>query len=354
MDDLTAAMAAARILVVDDNAANVALLEAMLEEEGYTDVTGLTDPREVVPLYERRRFDLVLLDIRMPHLDGHQVMERLAAIKGDDYLPILVLTAQSDTETRLRALASGAKDFLTKPFDHLEVSSRIRNMLEVRILFNERRREAEILEQRVKERTRELHDTQLEIIRRLARAGEYRDNDTGSHVARMSLFSRRLAEAAEIGEIGLDLILPASQMHDIGKIGIPDNILLKPGRLDPDERRIIETHCEIGAKILAGHHSPLLAMASTIALTHHEKWDGSGYPRGLVGEDIPIAGRITAICDVFDALTMERPYKAAWRVEDALIHIREQSGRHFDPRLVELFIEILPDIHAIRAEFREG
>jgi len=338
------AIKAARILIVDDKPINIALLQAFLEYEGYTDVTCTTDPRDVEALYRQHHFDLVLLDIRMPYMDGHEVLARLAEIRNDDYLPVLVLTAQTDAETKIKALAGGAKDFITKPFERSEVVHRIRNMLEVRMLYNERGRQAEILEQAVRERTQELRETQSAIIRHLARAGEYRDNDTGDHVERMSLLCHRLALAAGLGAERAEVIRQASQMHDIGKIGIPDHILLKPGKLDPDERRVIETHCTIGAEILRDAPSPLLATAGVIAATHHEKWDGSGYPNRLAGEDIAVEGRITAICDVFDALTMSRPYKRGWSVEEAMAYIRNEAGKHFDPHFVDLFGQMLAEI----------
>jgi len=342
-----------RILIVDDNPSNVKLLEAMLEIAGYEDVRGITDPRLVLPLHQEARFDLILLDIRMPHLDGIQVMEQLAGAIDDDYLPVLVLTAEKDKNTMMRALEQGAKDFVTKPFDRDEILNRIANMLEVRGLYNERQRQNEILEEKVQERTRELADTRLEIIRRLGRAGEYRDNETGMHVIRMSKSSQCLSLAAGLDEKHAEMILQASPMHDLGKIGIPDNVLLKPGKLTADEWEIMKTHVDIGADILEGHDAELMRMARVIALTHHEKWDGSGYPNGLKGADIPIEGRISALCDVFDALTSERPYKKAWPVEEAVAYIRENSGSHFDPDLVDRFNEVLPDILRIREDYAD-
>jgi putative two-component system response regulator len=343
----------ARILIVDDQPANLLLLEKMLKLEGYANLTVLSDPRQVEPAYRQQPFDLILLDLNMPHLDGFQVMARLQQIEQHSYLPILVLTAQSDSATKLRALEAGAKDFVSKPFDRVEVMSRIRNMLEVRLLHNQLCDQNSILEEKVRERTRELHDTRLEVIRRLGRAAEYRDNETGLHIIRMSQFSERLGRMVGMSEEEGDMLLNASPMHDIGKIGIPDRILLKPGKLDPDEWETMKTHAAIGAEILSGHHSPLMEMARVIALTHHEKWDGTGYPNALKGEDIPLVGRITALCDVFDALTTERPYKKAWTVEDATAYIRDNRGKHFDPALVDAFDQILPDVLAIREKFSE-
>ena len=314
---------------------------------------GVTDPRLVLALHREARFDLILLDIRMPYLDGIQVMEQLAGAIEDDYVPVLVLTAEKDKDTMMRALEQGAKDFVTKPFDRDEVLNRIANMLEVRSLYNERRRQNEILEEKVQERTRELADTRLEVIRRLGRAGEYRDNETGMHVIRMSKSCQRLAVAAGLDEIRAAIILQASPMHDLGKIGVPDHILLKPGKLTADEWDIMKTHVDIGVDILNGHEAEPMRMARVIALTHHEKWDGSGYPNGLKGTDIPIEGRISAVCDVFDALTSKRPYKNAWPVEEAVAYIRENAGVHFDPDLAAKFNEVLPDILRIRENYAD-
>ncbi len=343
----------ARILVVDDQPANVLLLERILAAEGYHDVESLTDPRLVAQAYAARRHDLVLLDLNMPYLDGFEVMAQLKSLEQNDYAPVLVLTAQSDRETRLRALESGAKDFLTKPFDRVEVVNRIRNMLEVRLLHKQIRDQNRILEEKVRERTKELFDTRLEIIRRLGRAAEYRDNETGLHIIRMSKFSEMLGRAAGMNEHDVDMLLNASPMHDIGKIGIPDRILLKPGKFEPEEWEIMKTHAAIGAQLLAGHDSELMQVASEIAHTHHEKWDGSGYPRGLRGEDIPLVGRIVALSDVFDALTSERPYKQAWPVEEAVAYIRHNAGMHFDPVLVKCFDAVLPEIIRIRDKYAE-
>ena len=354
MKGIDDAARAARFLVVDDNPTNVLLLERILKDSGYENIRSTTDPREVAPLHKEERFDLILLDIRMPHMDGFQVMQALAEDIDEDYLPVLVLTAQTDQETRHRALELGAKDFVTKPFDRTEVLNRIRNLLEVRILFKQQKYQNEILETRVRERTEELYKTQLEIVRRLGRAGEFRDNETGMHVIRMSKGAQRLALAAGLGEGHAERILYAAPMHDIGKIGIPDRILLKPGKLDPREWEVMKTHVTIGADILADHPSELMQMARTIVLYHHEKWDGSGYPNGIQGADIPIEGRIAAITDVFDALTSERPYKQAWPIERAMALLNEEAGKHFDPELIGLFNDILPDILTIRDEYADS
>lgn len=342
----------ANILVVDDQPVNVKLLEKVLQAEGYPNIISTTDSREAVTLYRQHQCDIVLLDLNMPHIDGFGVMQELQQI-AEDYPPILVLTALKDRDSRVRALESGARDFVSKPFDRVELLSRIRNMLEVRMLNKAMKQQNRFLEQKVHERTRELEETRLEIIRRLGRAAEYRDNETGLHIIRMSQYSRLLGLADGMSEEEADMLLNASPMHDIGKIGIPDQILLKPGKLTPEEWEIMKTHATIGAEILSGHQSELMQVARQIALNHHEKWDGSGYPKGRSGDEIPLVGRIVAVADVFDALTTTRPYKKAWDLDDAIDYIVQSRETHFDPRLVDLFMKILPDILAIRAKYPE-
>jgi putative two-component system response regulator len=343
-----------RILIVDDEPANVMLLEEVLASQDYTNVWSTQDPRDVKALQLEHDFDLIMLDIRMPHMNGIEVMQELDNIIKDDYLPILVLTAQTDTETRLNALANGAKDFLTKPFQQAEVLQRIRNMLEVRQYYNMKNRYAETLERDVQIRTQELQDTRLQIIHYLGRAGEYRDNETGNHVIRMSKSCQLLGQSVGLSDDVSEMLLYASPMHDVGKIGIPDAILLKPGNFEPNEWEIMKSHVEIGADILSTRDSPLMEMAYSIALSHHEKWNGSGYPQGLTGTDIPIEGRIAAIADVFDALTSERPYKKAWPVEKAVDLLKKESGAHFDPELVEKFLEKLPMVLDVRDEYTDA
>ena len=343
----------ARILVVDDNLTNVVLLTKLLEAEGYLHVEGVTDSRVVVGMYEAEPYDLVLLDIRMPHMDGYDVMDGLKGIANGDIPPIMVLTAQTDMDTKLKALAAGAQDFLHKPFDRVEALTRIHNMIEVRLLHKQVRRQNEVLEQKVQERTQELEDTRLDVVHRLGRAAEYKDNETGMHVVRMSKIAHLLAVALGMSDDDAKLLLHASPMHDIGKIGIPDGVLLKPEKLDPEEWEVMKTHCQIGAEILGDHQSPLMQMARLVAMTHHEKWDGSGYPKGLKGVDIPLVGRITAVADVFDALTSERPYKKGWSIEDAAEYIKGQAGLHFDPAVVEKFSEHLDEITVIRNTLRD-
>jgi putative two-component system response regulator len=336
-----------RILIVDDQEANTLLLEEVLQGTGYRHLLSVTDPRLVLDLVTGFRPDLVLLDLHMPHLDGFEILALLREQAQDDHLPVIVLTADVTHQTRIRALDLGAKDFLTKPFDQLEVVTRIRNLLELRLAWNDLREQNSVLELKVRDRTRELRETRLEVIHRLGRAAEFRDQGTGMHLLRISQFSQSMARVIGLPVEQSDLLLSASPMHDIGKIGIPDRILFKAGRLDGEEWEIMKTHTTIGAELLSGHDSPLMRMAAQIALTHHERWDGSGYPCGLKGAEIPIEGRIVALVDVFDALISKRPYKERWPIEDAVRTVEAGSGTAFDPDLVPCFGQAQPEMRNI-------
>jgi len=347
--NMDTAIKKSNILIVDANTANIALLENILEDAGYDEFTSTTDPRTVLSLCMEEEFDLILLDIRMPHMSGLEVMEVLAKeFPAGYYLPILVLTAQLDQETRQKALAFGAKDFLTKPFQHWEALLRIRNQLETRYFYKRQILRADILEREVAKRTEEILSVQLEIVRRLGMAGEFRDNETGAHVIRMSRVSEVIARGAGLDEKTCELILYSSTMHDVGKIGVPDRILLKPGKLDKEEWEIMKSHADIGARIIGDYPADIFWMAGVIAASHHEKWDGSGYPQGLKGEAIPISARIAAISDVFDALLSARPYKEPWPLDKALAVMKENSGTHFDPKLLDVFFDRLDGILEIR------
>ena len=343
----------ARILIVDDEPANLKLLGKMLGSQGYENLELVQDSRSVVDAYRHSPADLILLDINMPNLDGYGVMEQLKALNDPMLPPIVVLTAQHGKDYLLRALHSGARDFISKPFDRTELLVRVRNLLDVQLAHRHTHEQKSMLETMVRDRTAELSNTRLQVVQRLGRAAEYRDNETGNHILRMSHTSALMARHLGWDDEQCELLLHASPMHDIGKIGIPDHILLKPGKLTPEEWKIMQTHATIGAHILDGDTSDLLCCAREIALSHHEKWDGSGYPSGLAGEEIPLAGRIVALADVFDALTSVRPYKQAWTVEAALAHVRDQSSRHFDPAIVEVFMNCVPEILAIYARFAE-
>lgn len=331
-----------RILIVDDQPTNILLLERILQVGQYTNVRSTTDPRVASSLYCEYQPDLILLDLWMPHLDGFAVIEQLRAlIPPETYLPILMLTADVTPETKRKALAAGVKDFLTKPFDPVEVLLRVRNLLETRRLHCQLQYQNQELEAKVRERTRDLELAQYEILERLARAAEYRDDATGLHTQRVGELSGRLAAAIGLPASQVDLIRRAAPLHDVGKIGIPDRILLKPGRLQADEFAVMQQHTLIGARILGGSRFPLLQVASEIALTHHESWDGSAYPHGLKGEAIPLSGRIVAVVDVFDALTHDRPYKPAWPVPAALDEIARRRGQKFDPAIADAFLRLM-------------
>jgi putative two-component system response regulator len=330
-------MSDARILVVDDEPANVLLLERLLERWGYENVVSTTDSSQAAALAQRHPPSLVLLDLAMPAPDWFEVMALLSKLPGGRAVPVVVLTADISADTRKRALSSGASDFVTKPFDETEVRLRVQNLLRTRCLQLELERHNELLEQRVRERTEELEFARRETLNRLALAGEYRDDETHEHAQRVGRTAALLGAELGLPEDEVDLIRRSAPLHDIGKLGVPDAILLKPGRLTADEFELIKGHTLIGGRILAHSVSAVLQAGEVIACTHHERWDGSGYPAGLAGEEIPLHGRLVALADVFDALTHERPYKPAWPVERAVEEIRQVGGQQFDPDLVRAF-----------------
>ena len=347
------AVTEARILAIDDEQTNLRLVERLLESVGYRQVETTSDPAHGLARCQEESFDLVLLDLNMPGMDGYEVMRHLRDTEFSIRPAVIVLTAQGSRDFMLQSLQLGARDFIGKPFDRNELLMRVRNVLEAQLaqrLLHDRKTTLESL---VDSRTRELRNTRLQVVQRLGRAAEYRDEDTGHHIMRMSHMSARLA--AELGwpDDQVELLLHASPMHDIGKIGIPDAILRKPGRLTADEWETMKTHTTIGAELLDGDDSDLMTLAREIALTHHEKWDGSGYPAGSRGDDIPLSGRICGLADVFDALTSARPYKQAWPVDKALELIRDNRGRQFDPTLVEAFFDVIDDIETIRRQHQE-
>lgn len=337
------------ILIVDDIKSNIDLLMSLLKNEYIFSYT--TSGLNAIEMLKSRPVDLILLDIMMPEMDGYKVCKILKAEDSTKDIPVIFITALSESEDKTLGFKLGAVDYITKPFDIEEVRARIQTHLNLKKAREEIQHQRAILELKVKERTKELYDTRLEIVYRLGRAAEYRDNDTGMHIKRMSQYCVKLGRAFGLGDEDCDLILHASAMHDVGKIGIPDAILLKPGNLTPEEWEIMKNHTTIGWEILSGHDSPQLRMAETIALTHHEKWDGSGYPRRLKGEDIPLEGRIACICDVFDALISWRPYKKSWPVNEAVEEIKKGSGTQFEPMLVEKFVTIIDGLVEIKNEF---
>jgi putative two-component system response regulator len=327
----------AHIMIVDDEPANVLLLERILGQAGYSNLTTTTNSSEFLGLCMGTNPDLVMLDLHMPAPDGFEVMRQLAPWSDSRLLPIMVLTADASRDTKQRALSEGAHDFLTKPLDAVEVLLRTRNLLRMRFLEIAWRKQTLSLEAGVRERTEDLHKARLEMLERLAVAGEYRDDSTGEHTRRVGRTSALVAGALGVDEEEVELIRQAATLHDIGKIGIPDWILLKPGKLTPEERELMKKHVPIGRAILSGSRSPLLQMSEQIAFTHHEWWDGTGYVSGMDGNEIPLAGRIVAIADVFDALTHQRPYKEPMPVDAAVAEIRRSSGEQFDPSVVEAF-----------------
>lgn len=332
-------MSRARIMIVDDEVANVRVLQRLLEKAGYHNLVVLTDPRDVLPSFDDARPDIILLDLQMPHLSGHDILHQLRPRVLNEFLPVLVLTADVTSRAREESLGLGAKDFLTKPFDHTEVLQRVGNLLETRFLHLQLKDQNLTLETRVRERTRDLNQARLEILTRLALAAEFRDDDTGKHTQRVGYTAALIAAELNLPSGEIELLWRAVPLHDVGKIGIPDAILLKPGRLTAAEFEVMKRHARIGGEILSGSEVPLLKAAESIAVTHHEHWDGKGY-YGMAGEEIPLAGRIAAVADVFDALTHERPYKHAWSFEDSLSEITAQSGYQFDPTIVDAFVRI--------------
>ncbi|MCP5163039.1 MAG: two-component system response regulator [Hahellaceae bacterium] len=334
------------ILVVDDTPENIDVLRGTLRED-YKVKAALNGEKALALAFAEPHPDLILLDIMMPGLDGYDVCKALKSNPSTRRIPVIFITAKTAEEDEEKGLSLGAVDYITKPISPPIVQARAKTHL---ALSNQNR----YLEQKVRERTRELHETRLEIIRRLGRAAEFKDNETGLHVIRMSHYSRLIAQSVCTDPQWVELLFNAAPMHDIGKIGIPDRILLKPERLDQDEWEIMKKHPEFGAKIIGEHPSELLRMAREIALTHHEKWDGSGYPNQLTGEQIPLASRIIALADVFDALTTQRPYKKAWPVDEALKYINDKRGQHFDPGLVDILPQILPEILEIKQRYSEN
>lgn len=354
------ALLTAKILIVDDEPINVKVCQKYLHELGYKKCVGLTDSTRTIAVILDERPDIVILDVMMPIVSGVDVLKMIRKHEELAHLPVLILTASSDRTTKLTVLNLGATDFLTKPIDPSEMAPRIRNVLTVKRYQDSLRNHAAALEEAIQQRTAELEASRMDVIHCLARAVEYRDDHTGRHVERVGRYAGLIARALGLDESTVSMIEQAAQLHDVGKIGVPDEILMKPGRLTPEEfermqkhtlfgRKIVEQmserdweklrqHVHIGNRILEAPRSPLLSMAARIALTHHERWDGSGYPLGLAGNDIPLEGRITAVADVFDALSSHRPYKSAYPIDRCFQILQSESGTHFDPRIVDAFL----------------
>jgi putative two-component system response regulator len=332
-------VAAARVLVLEDEPDLATLLEMQLRAAGFAEVLAVHDARGLAEVFDSFRPDIVLTDLHMPGASGFDVISTLRRIAVREYLPIVVLTADIERETKLRALDAGATDFLQKPVDSTELQLRLNNLLETRTLYRALREQNSRLEQRVRARTRDLETAKLEILERLARAAEYRDDATGQHAQRVGDTAALIAEALEMPEAQVSLLRRAAPLHDVGKIGVPDAILLKPGSLTPAEFEVMKRHTHIGARLLAESIAPQLRLAELIALTHDERWDGRGYG-GMRGEEIPLIGRIVAVADAFDAMTHDRPYRPAMEMEEALSRIGSEAGTHFCPTTATVFTSL--------------
>jgi putative two-component system response regulator len=342
------------VVVVDDTPINVTLISHLIAKVPDCKAVTFTDPLVALQWCQSDIPDLLIVDYMMPELDGIEFIRQLRQVEGRTDVPILMVTANNQTSVRHTALEAGANDFLTKPIDKVEFNARVRNMLALRAGQRRLLRHAEDLEERVRIATEGILARERETVIRLSRAAESRDPETGEHIARMSHYSRLIARTLGLSEQQQDILLEAAPMHDIGKIGIPDAILLKPGRLTPDEFELMKCHARIGHDILVGSDSPAMQAGAQIALGHHEKFDGSGYPDGLAGEAIPLLARICSVADVFDALTSERPYKKAWEVSAARQFLIDGMGKHFDPQCVQAMLQSWEEVLAIRERFKEA
>jgi len=347
------------VLVVDDEDRNLRLMEALLLPMGY-DVLKAGNGKEAVEKAEESSPDVILMDVMMPVMTGLDAVRTLKQNEATRIIPVVMVTALREVNDRVKALEAGADDFLSKPVDKTELRIRVQTLVKVKayndsLIDYQKKLEAEVARKTIQlSKTLEaLQVASLDSIHRLSRAAEYKDEDTGAHIERMSRYAEAVARKMGLDGKTVERILYAAPMHDVGKIGIPDKILLKPGKLDPDEWEIMKQHTTIGARILGGSRAGFLKLAEVIALSHHERWDGSGYPRGLKGTQIPLVGRITAIADVFDALTSRRPYKDPFSLEKSFSIIQESKGAHFDPDVVNAFFSIQNEILAIKKECRE-
>jgi len=355
-----------RILVVDDEPMNIAVIKAMLTPLGY-DIVEAVDGIEALEAVKRERPDVVLMDIRMPRMDGLEATRLLKEDEATRIIPVVMVTAHMEREYRVRAIDAGADDFLSKPVDKMELRARVQSLLKVKAYHDHLMDDQRVLEAQVALKTMELSDAMQELqaamerlkaasldtILRLTRAAEYRDDDTGEHVLRMSHYSTAIARQMGLPDDVAELLLHAAPMHDIGKIGIPDRILLKEGKLTDDEWDLMRRHTSFGAQILDSADAEVIKLGQVIARTHHERWNGSGYPRGLQGEEIPLVGRIVAVADVFDALLSDRPYKKAFSVQKSLAIIAKDAGSHFDPDVVDAFFEVRAEVLDIKDRFKE-
>ena len=337
------------ILIVDDNETNLSLLSTLARKSSAVDPVCMNDPIDALYWCESNVPDLVLLDYRMPSLSGNEFLSIFRKMPHMADIPIIMVTTENDRAVRNQAFSLGVTEFLTKPVDTIEFSLRVRNLLALRNAQTMLADRAKLLEHEVRQAIADVTAREMELVTRLARAAEFRDPETGGHIMRMARYSALIARDLGLAPEWQELLLKAAPMHDVGKLATPDHILLKPGRLDADEMAIMRQHAEIGGQILAGSDSPLIRLAEEIACGHHEKYDGSGYPRGLAGEQIPVSARIVAVADVFDALTSERPYKPAWPLAQARQFLQQNKGSHFCPRCIDAFLGAWDEVLDIRS-----
>lgn len=362
------------VMVIDDEPINIKLVRKVLQDVGFTRFSDLTDPRQALAKIRTESPDVILLDIMMPHINGLEILEAVRATSQLKHVPIIILTASSDRDTRLEALKLGATDFLTKPVDRSELIPRVRNALTMKAYHDHFRDHSIRLEETVRQRTAEVVASRLEVVQCLARVAEFHDDITGKHIVRVGRYAGLIGDELGLSAHEARLLELAAQLHDVGKIGIPDAILRKNGVLTPDEFAIMQQHCSMGKQVFdcpdarargennaeydsqqpASQGTPLIRMAARIALTHHEHWDGSGYPLGLRGDDIPLEGRITAVADVFDALSCQRPYKPAFSVQRSFEMLEEGRGTQFDPTVLDAFLRRRDDAISIQIELADA
>lgn len=341
------------VLIIDDSDINLTLIKALVLKLGECDPVLFANPLAALEWCRGNVPDLVIVDYMMPDMDGLKFISAFRALHGRNEIPVLMITANDQKDVRYEALLGGANDFLNKPIDRVEFSARARNMLSLRTGQKFLADRAEHLAVLVEARTTEIREREKELIFRISRAAEFRDPETGAHIQRMAHYSQVIARGLALGLAQEKLILDAAPMHDVGKIGIPDYILLKPGKLTPEEFEVMKGHARIGYELLKDSGSEIMRAGAEVAISHHEKYDGSGYPNGLKGTQIPLFGRIVAVADVFDALTSERPYKRAWSLDDACRFLEEGRGKHFDPLCVEAFLAGWEEVLDIRQRFRD-